>query len=169
MEALLEQLGLNFKLLFIQIIGFLLLYWILKKFLFGRVMEMIQKRGDEIRGSYENNERTREELQELKQTYEQKLREARVEADSIVQQARDQAEKAGRELIEKTQQEASQIRDRGLADLEQEKKRVIAEIKTEVINLSVDIASRIIEKAVEPADAQRLADDVIKQTGGLRQ
>ena len=76
MEELLEQLGLNFKLVFIQLVGFLLLYWLLKKFLFGRVMEMIQKRGDEISGAYENNEKTREEVTALKLQYEQKLKEA---------------------------------------------------------------------------------------------
>lgn len=167
MEELLEQLGLNFKLVFIQIIGFLLLYWLLKKFLFGRVMNMIQKRGDEIRSAYEENEKTRDTVNALKAEYDQKLQEARQAADAIVHTATQQAERAGQEIIEKTRQEADQIKARGLAEIEQEKKRVISEIRTDVVNLSVKIASQVIEKTIDPQEARKLTDDVIKQIGGL--
>lgn len=167
MEALLDSLGFNYKLLFVQILGFLILFWLLKKFLFGRVLEMIQARGDEIRTTYETNEKTRNEVEALKAEYEQKLQEALKEAENIVQQAGERAEKAGQEIIEKTRREAEQIRERGLADIEQEKKRVIAEIRTEVVNLSVEIASRVIRKTIDAREAEGITDDVIKELGGL--
>ncbi len=160
------MLGFNLKLAGIQLFGFLLLFWLLKKFLFGRVMDMIQKRGDEIRGAYEENERMRNEASGLKVEYEKRLQEARQEAESLVQKATERAEKAGQEIIEKTRQEADQIKERGLAEIEQEKKRVVTEIRSDVVNLSVEIASKVIEKTLGPADAEKLADDVIKKVGG---
>ena len=54
---LLAPLGLNFKLVGIQLFGFIILFFLLKKFLWGRVMEAIQNRGDEIRKAYEENEK----------------------------------------------------------------------------------------------------------------
>jgi F-type H+-transporting ATPase subunit b len=164
---MLKPLGLNFKLLFIQFVGFMILFWMLKKFLFGRVVEMIQKRGDEIRGAFEANEKTRNEAQALKLDYEKKLQDARRDADELIQTARQKAEKAGQEIIEKTRQEANQLRDKGLAEIEQEKKRVISEIRREVVNLSVDIARRIIGKAIDPREAEKLTDDVIDKIGGM--
>jgi F-type H+-transporting ATPase subunit b len=165
---LLKPLGLNFKLLFIQFVGFMILFWMLKKFLFTRVLEMIQRRGDEIRGAFEANEKTREEAQSLKLDYERKLQEARKEAEQIIQASKLAAEKAGQEIIEKTRQEASQLRDRGLAEIEQEKKKVITEIRRDVVNLSVDIARRLIVKAVDQKEAEKLTDDVIAKIGGMR-
>ncbi len=166
-QELLAPLGLNFKLLFIQLFGFLILFWLLKKFLFGRVMEMVQKRGDEIRSAYEENERTRDEVKSLQSEYQQKLQEARKEAEEIIQSATEKAEKAGQEIITKTRQEADDLRKRGLAEIEQEKQKVISEVRTDVVNLSVEIAKRLIEKSVEKQDAEKLADDVIKKLGGV--
>ncbi len=166
-QELLKPLGLNFQLLFVQLVGFLLLLWLLKKFLFGRVMEMIQKRGDEIRSAYEENERTREEVKSLQTEYQQKLTEARSEADTIIRNATEKAEKAGQEIIEKTRQEADELRRRGLAEIEQEKKKVISQVRTEVVTLSVEITRQLIKKSVEPRDAERLADEVIDKLGDV--
>ncbi len=167
MDALVEQLGLNFKLLFIQIVGFLVLYWLLKKFLFGRIMDMIQKRGNEIRAAYEENEQTQNDLNALKEQYEKKLQEVQQQAESIIQDAAQQAEKTGQEIIEKTRQEANLIKEKGLAEIEQEKKRVIAEIRADVVNLSIEIASRIIAKNITAQEAEQLSDDIIEKIGGM--
>ncbi len=165
MDELVKQFGLDFKLVFIQLIGFILLYLLLKKFLFGRITEMVQKRGDEIRSSYENNEKTREEVIALKSEYEKKLLEARAEAESIIQNAKEKAEKAGQEIIEKTRIEAARIKDKGISEIEQEKKRVITEIRTDVVNISMEIASRVIKKTIGAEEARSLADDVFEEIG----
>jgi F-type H+-transporting ATPase subunit b len=167
MEDLITALKINFKVLFTQFIGFMVLFLLLKKFLFGRVMDLIQSRTDEIRGAFDANEKTRDEVASLKLQYEQRLQEARKEAEAIIQSATQRAEKAGQEVIEKTRQEAAQIRDRGIADIEQEKKRVITEIRHDVVSLSVDIARKIIDKAVDVKEAEKLSDDVINKIGGV--
>jgi F-type H+-transporting ATPase subunit b len=169
MADILEQLGINFKLLFIQLLGFLILLWLMKKFLWGRVIDMIQARTAEISNAFDQNEKTRNEVIELKSDYEQKLQKARLEAESIVKAAVDKAEQEGRAVIEKTRLEAEQVRLKGLADIEQEKKKVIAEIRTEVIQISVEIAGRLIAKQIDTADVDRLTDEVISEIGGMRQ
>lgn len=166
MQDLVTQLGLNFKLLFIQVVGFILLYLLLKKFLFGRVVEMIQRRGEEIRSAYEENQKTRDDIAALKTAYEQKLLEARQEAERLIQEASDRAEKAGQEILEKTRREAAEIRQKGIDDIQQERKRIVSELRNDVINLSVQIAARIIEKKIEPEDAAKLTDDVVNEMGG---
>ena len=165
MDELVKQFGLDFKLVFIQLIGFILLYLLLKKFLFGQILAMVHKRAEEIRNAYEDNEKTREEATALKAEYEQKLKEAKETAESIIQGAKEKAEKAGEEIIEKTRAEAARIKEKGIAEIEQEKNRVITEIRTEVVSLSVDIASRIIKKTISADEARRLADEVFEEIG----
>lgn len=164
---LLAPLGLNFKLVGIQLFGFIILFFLLKKFLWGRVLDMIQQRGDEIRKAYEENEKTRDAANELKAEYEKRLQEAKKEAEAIVQKAVDKAEKAGQEIIEKTRQESEQIKERGLAEIEQEKSRVLSEIRTDVVELSMEIAKEIIEKTVDQKAAEELTDNAIKKLGGV--
>lgn len=164
---LLAPLGLNFKLVGIQLFGFIILFFLLKKFLWGRVLDMIQQRGDEIRKAYEENEKARDAAHELKAEYERKLQEAKQEAEAIVQKAVDRAEKAGQEVIEKTRQESDQIKERGLAEIEQEKSRVLSEIRTDVVELSMEIAKEVIEKTVDRKAAEELTDNAIKKLGGV--
>lgn len=169
MADILEQLGINFKLLFIQLLGFLILVWLMKKFLWGRVLDMIQNRTAEIKNAYDSNEKTRGEVNALKAGYEQKLQQARAEAETIVKSAIEQAEREGRDVIEKTRRDAEQIRLRALADIDHEKKKVIADMRTEVIHLSIEIAGRLLERQVDASDADRLTDAAISEIGGMRQ
>jgi F-type H+-transporting ATPase subunit b len=167
MDALVQQLGLNLTLVGIQLFGFIILFLLLKKFLWGRVLDMIQQRGDEIRGAYEENEKARNAANELKSEYEQRLKEAKKEAGLIVQKAVETAEKAGQEIIEKTRTEVDQIKEKGLAEIEQEKSRVLSEIRTDVVELSMEIAKDIIEKTVDRKAAEDLTDNAIKRIGGV--
>jgi F-type H+-transporting ATPase subunit b len=167
MDALVQQLGLNFTLVGIQLFGFILLFLLLKKFLWGRILGMIQQRGDEIRKAYEENENTRDAANELKAEYEKRLQEAKKEAESIVQKAVENAEKAGQEIVEKTRQEADQIKEKGLSEIELEKSRVLSELRTEVVELSMEIAKEIIEKTVDRKAAEDLTDNAIKRIGGV--
>jgi F-type H+-transporting ATPase subunit b len=164
---LLAPLGLNFKLVGIQLFGFIILFFLLKKFLWGRILDMLQQRGDEIRSAYEENEKTRNAANELKFEYEQRLQEAKKEAELMVQKAVETAEKAGQEVIEKTRTEAEQIKEKGLAEIDQEKSRVLSEIRTDVVELSMEIAKEIIEKTVDQKVAEELTDNAIKKIGGV--
>lgn len=166
---ILETLGFEFRIFFIQLVGFLLLFWLLKKFLWGRVMTMIQNRGDEIKNIYQENERTKEEVSALKSDYERRLSDAKTEADSIIQDAKLKAEQAGQEILEKTRQEADRIKEKGIKEIQQERNRVLSEIRGEVIDLSIEIASKLLQKTIDPSDRQRITANVIDEIGGLSQ
>lgn len=52
---ILNTLGINFKSIIIQGVGFLILLFVLKKFLFGKISAMIKARADEVKNTYEKN------------------------------------------------------------------------------------------------------------------
>ncbi len=164
---LLESLGFDFKLFLIQLFGFLLLFWLLKKFLWGRVITMIQRRGDEIKSIYQENEKTRNEVTALKSDYEKRLRDAKLEADSIIQDAKLKAEKAGQEIIDRTREEAAQIKEKGIKEIDLERHRVLSEIRNEVVDLSMEIALKIISKTIDKADRDRITRNLVDEIGGL--
>ena len=74
---------------------------------------------------------------------------------------------AGQEILDKTRREAEQLREKRLAELEQEKKKAIAEIRAEVVKFSMLLTARMIEKTIDRATADKLADDVMRDMGGL--
>ena len=87
MGNLLEALGVNFKMVIIQAAGFLLLLLLLKKFLFGKIKDVIKARADEIKDTYKKSEDDRSEAERLKVEYQQKAVKADEEAEAKIQVA----------------------------------------------------------------------------------
>ncbi len=54
----------------IQAVGFLFLLLLLKKFLFGKIKDMIKARADEIKNTYKKSEDDRTEAGKLKESYQ---------------------------------------------------------------------------------------------------
>ncbi len=167
MGEALGALGLNVKIIIIQAIGFLILLWLLKKFLFGRIQDIMGRRREEIVESYEKNERTSQELEELKKSYETMVANIEDEARQKMEQAIKEAQKLGQEILAKTRQEADEMRERAFYDINQEKKKALTEIRNEVINLSMQLTTKMIQKSMDQKTAEKLVDDFIVEFGGL--
>jgi F-type H+-transporting ATPase subunit b len=167
MGEALEALGLNVKIIIIQAIGFLILLWLLKKFLFGRIQDIMGRRREEIVESYEKNERTGQELEELKKSYEAMVANIEDEARQKMEQAIKEAQKLGQEILAKTRQEADEMRERAFYDINQEKKKALTEIRNEVVILSMQLTTKMIQKSMDQKTAEKLLDDFIGEFGGL--
>ncbi|MFQ5840900.1 MAG: F0F1 ATP synthase subunit B [Thermodesulfobacteriota bacterium] len=167
MGEALTALGLNLKIIIIQALGFLILLWLLKKFLFGRVQGIVRQRREEIIESYEKNERARQELEELKKSYEAMVENIENEARQKMEQAVKEAQKLGQEILTKTRQEADEMRERAFFDINQEKKKALTEIRNEVITLSMQLTTKMIQKSMDQKTAEKLVDDFLGEFGGL--
>jgi F-type H+-transporting ATPase subunit b len=167
MGEALSALGVNIKIVIIQAIGFLILLWLMKKFLFGRIQGIMQKRREEVVEGYERNERVRQELEELKNNYEARLANIESEATQKMEQAVKEAQKLAQEILTTTRQEADEIRERAVYDFNQEKKKALTEIRDEVVNLSMELTTKMIQKSMDKKTAEKLVDDFIGEFGGL--
>ncbi len=85
MGNLLEALGVNFKMVLIQAVGFIFLLLLLRKFLFGKIKDMIKARSDEIKDTYKKSEDYRSEAERLKGEYQRRVIQAEEEAEGKIQ------------------------------------------------------------------------------------
>jgi F-type H+-transporting ATPase subunit b len=167
MGEALSALGVNIKIVIIQAIGFLILLWLMKKFLFGRIQGIMQKRREEVVEGYERNERVRQELEELKNNYEARLANIESEATQKMEQTVKEAQKLAQEILTTTRQQADEMRERAVYDFNQEKKKALTEIRDEVVNLSMELTTKMIQKSMDKKTAEKLVDDFIGEFGGL--
>lgn len=164
---LLDALGINFKLLIIQATGFILLLFILKKYLFGRIMGIIRARTEEVHATYEKTEKDRNEAERLKATYQTRLSEAAAEADRKVQDAVKEAKAISNDIINKSNEKALEIKSKAEMDIEFARKQALTNVREQVVNLTLLASSRLIAQSVNEETAKRLVDDVINEVGGL--
>lgn len=166
MEAL-KSLGVDFRLVLVQGIGFIVLFLILKKFLFGRILDIIKSREGEIKDRYAKSEEEKIESARLREEYEKRISGVESEAEKRIQTAVKEAKEISQGIIQETRKEAENIKKKAESEIEQEKRKALAEIRNEVVNLSILSASRIMAETIDPGIAEKLVDNAIEEIGGL--
>ena len=164
---ILNNLGINFKSIIIQGIGFIILLFVLKKFLFGKISAMIKERTEGIKGAYAKVESDKTEAERLKSEYQRKISEAEIEAARRIQDAVVEGERISGGIIQRAKEEVELMRVKAQESIEQERKKVLAEIRNQVVTLSILASSRIIQQSISPKTAEKLVDDFIEEMGEL--
>ncbi|MGR3303964.1 MAG: F0F1 ATP synthase subunit B [Candidatus Scalindua sp.] len=167
MGNLLEALGVNFKMVLIQAVGFLFLLLLLRKFLFGRIKDMIKARSDEIKDTYKKSDDVRSEAERLKGEYQRKVIQAEEEAEGKIQAAVVKAKEISDEIVKEAHQTAANDRAKAQQGIEVEKKKALAEVRNQVIDLTILSSSRLIQQSMQRKTAERLVDNVIKEVGKM--
>jgi F-type H+-transporting ATPase subunit b len=148
-----------------QIVNTLILYLVLKKFLFVPVTEFIQGRQDEIQSSYDDAEKTNEEAEKLKSQYENKLDKVEEEKQEILIAAKKKADEQGSEIIKESKEQAAKLKEKAEQEIEIEKKKAINDVKDDISSMVIMAASKVLENEVDESRNKKLVDDFIKEVG----
>ncbi|MFN3467143.1 MAG: F0F1 ATP synthase subunit B [Candidatus Brocadiales bacterium] len=164
----LRVLGVDIKLVIVQALGFLILLYLLRRFLFGKIFDLIKARREEIKSTFEATERDRQEASKLKANYEKRLSEAEDEAERKLTEAVKEAQKLGSELIERSRQEAETLKLKARETIELERKKITQELRNQVVALSLLASEKLIQQSLSREAAEKLVDGFIKDVKELR-
>lgn len=134
------------------VVNLLFLYWIFKKFLFDRVMSVINQREEMIQQQFADARKSQEDAESLKNDYQEKLESAKAEADQIILNARERAEAEQEKTLEKTRQEADHMLEKAKADIASEQEKATKAAQAEIAKLAL-VAARKIVKTGDTNDA----------------
>ena len=148
-----------------QICNLFIQLWLIKKFLFKPISEILEKRqkltDDELKGARESKLKA----DEMKKEYETSLSSAQAEAADIVAKAQKEAQTKADNIVRDAEEQAAGIKKRAEADIEQEKKKAINEVKDTIGGLAMDIAGKVVEKEINENDHKKLIDEFIGNVG----
>lgn len=147
------------------IINFLILYLILRHFLFKPVNDNIDKRQNEIITKINETEEDRRKAKELRIENENKLNSARQEGKNIVEDYKNKAEKVEADVLKEAHEEAETIIKRAKVEAEREKEKAADEIKNQVVDLAVLLSSKALEESIDEDQHRRLIKDFIAKVG----
>lgn len=166
MDKLIEQF--SFGLFFWQLLLFICLVLLLKKFAWKPILEAVNDREEGIKNALESAEKAKREIQSLNADNERILKEARAERDGLLKDAREMKDKIIAEAKEEAQQQASSIIGSAKASIEVEKKAAVAELKKQVATLSIDIAEKVVKKELDSKEDQLTLVDKILSEANLK-
>ncbi|MBQ0979170.1 F0F1 ATP synthase subunit B [Micromonospora zamorensis] len=146
-------------------IAFIVLCFVLMKFVFPRMEQTFQARVDAIEGGIKRAEAAQAEANQLLEQYRAQLAEARTDAAKIRDDARADAEGIRQDILAKAREESDRVIQAGKDALAAERATIVRELRTEVGTIAVDLASKIVGESL--ADEARRKGTVDRFLSGL--
>ena len=143
----------------------LTIFFVAKKFLFGPVMTMIEDRQNEIDTMYTDANSAKEQAENLRIEYEEKLAVAQQTGEKIVKEATARGQARQEDILRQANAEANAIRQKAEADIAQEKKKAINDAKDEISVIALSIAGKVVGRELQSSDQSRLVDQFIDELG----
>ena len=162
MDKLIEQF--SFGLFVWQLILFVGLVLLLKKFAWGPILKSVGEREEGIKSALDEAENARKEMQNLTADNERILKEARAERDTLLKEAREMKEGMIADAKEEAKVQATKVIEQAQATIQAEKQAAISEIKGQVAELSINIAEKVVRGELsDKAKQTKLVADMLKE------
>jgi F-type H+-transporting ATPase subunit b len=152
MEKLINQFELG--LFFWQILIFVGLILLLKKFAWKPILDAVNDREEGIKNALLSAENARKEMQNLQADNQRILQEARLERDNMLKDAREIKEKMISDSKNEAQAQGLKMIEQAKAAIESEKNAAMAELKLQVSTLSLSIAEKLLKDELSNKEAQ---------------
>ena len=160
--------GINTGDIAFQLVSFIILLVLLRKYAWGPLMGIMKERQSHINSEIDAAEQSRQEAKTYLETQVEELKKAREEAKAIIDSAKKQGEAQGEAIIKASRDEAERVKEAALAEIASEKEKAVATLRQEVAALSVKIASKVIAKELDENSQEKLINEYLKEVGESR-
>lgn len=146
-------------------LNFIILFLVLKHFLFDKVNKVLEDRRNDVENSYKEADEAKDKALKLQSEYEDRLKGAKEESARIVQEASKKAQLRSDEIIGEARAEARGITERAREEIEREKKIAVNQIKDDITIIAFSAAQAVIEKDLKNEDNEKLIEQFIDNVG----
>lgn len=156
--AFFDAFGVDLPKLAFQVINFLLILYLLNRFLFSRVLSLLDERGAKIAKGLEDAEAAARDRELARAERDAALDEARKEAQTMIARATKIAEDSRVAIVAEAKAEAEKVMARASDEITAEKERAIAELRAQVADLALEAAGKLVQAEMSSATQRRLVE-----------
>ena len=158
-----EALGVRPVLLVTHIVNFALLLFLLQRFLYRPILNILKERRERIREGLAEAERVKAEAEEQRKQYVEELAQQRQESQKRIQQAMQASEEAKEEILTEARKEAKEIKQRAREEIEYERRQALEQLRSQVADLSLLAAKRVLDGAIDESVQRELIQNFIDE------
>ncbi len=140
-----------------QIINFLILVWLLHRFLYGPITRAMERRENRIQERLDNAAQEREKAEARQQELDEKLRELDRQREAKLEQAREEAEELKRKLEREAREEVDRKREAWLAEMREDREDFVAQLRETMSQGFRDLADDALRKLADSSLSERMA------------
>lgn len=147
------------------IVNLLVLFFILKKLLFGRINAVLEQRAALVKNEIASAEDSNRQAEKLKVQYESKLTDARHEAAKIVADAQNRAQRVYEGKMTEAEADAKRLRSEAEAQIASERETMLQGARNEVASLALLVAAKVAQRSMDDAADRALVDTFLSEVG----
>ena len=148
-----------------QICNLFLQVYLIKRFLFKPVNNMLETRKALADAQLHEADVTRTKAYAIKAEYEKNMLEANNKANEILVSAQQSAAAQSEEMLREASRQSAAMKARAEKDIALEKRKAVNEIKHEIGGMAVEIAGKVIGREINENDHGKLIDEFIANVG----
>jgi F-type H+-transporting ATPase subunit b len=152
-----DKLGINLGFFLFQLLNFGIIFFVLARLVWPRVIKMLDERAERIAQGLEDARAAEEARENAEREREKLLRQAQAEGQKVVEEARQRGEDQGKQVIRDARQEADQIQAQARVQAEEERNRVLGEARDQIVDLAMAAAARLIGEALDEDEKKQRA------------
>lgn len=152
---------LSWKLWLYQVINFIIMTAILGYIFNKFIRPFIHKRAEGIKKSFEEIEKGKLDIEQLKKDYQSQLNHIKEKSREEINRAVIEGNQLREGIITKADKEAMDIVEKAKHEIEQEKNRALSEVRNSVVSLSLSAARYLIKKEIDETSNKKLVENFI--------
>lgn len=154
-----DQLGLNLGYLLLQIFNFLILFVVLRVWVYKPILGLLDKRRQNIAQGLEDARVAAEARANAEKEAAEIISDAQTEASQIVREANERAQDVAKEVKAEAEAEAVKAREVALAEAEAERNRILGDLRGQVAALSISATQKLVGDALDEQRQRALLDE----------
>jgi F-type H+-transporting ATPase subunit b len=168
MDVLIDKLGINWPVLIVQIVTFVILLVLLRFFAYKPLMHMLDERSRRVKESMEQAEALKAQSAKGEEELKKQLEAASREGQDRIARAVRAGEEVKQKAQEDAKKEAEHLIVRARAEIQKERDDAITEVRREFADLTVLAAGKVIEKSLDKKEHRELIDKVLEESSTFK-
>ncbi len=145
-----------------QILGFILVLWIMKRFAWKPLLRVLQERSDRVESDLNEAEKQRLDMEKLRRQYEEKLRDIDAEARARLQEAVRNAQRIAAEIKEDARGDVKEMLGRARDEIERDRAKALVQLRNEVVDIAIKASGKVLRESLDTARHRKLVAEFIK-------
>lgn len=150
------------------VINILILFVLLRIFLWKPVLRMMEKRKQTIQGTLDDAARSNAEAENKRQQYEAKLQDAHQQSNQLVSQAKSRAQAQYDEIVQRANEDAAAILDKADQAARADRERLMQDAQGELAQVALAAAAKLLGTTVDAQANKKMLDAFLAEAGGVK-
>ena len=146
-----------------QLLGFLIVFFVLKKYAFGAILGVIDARRKHIEDEIAAAEKKRLDMEALEKDYRKRLDHIEQEARERIQEASNIGQTLAKDIQDRARIDAQRIVDRTKAELDQDIMKARIVMRNEVVEISSLIAEKVLREKLNTQEHEKLVEKFLRE------